>query len=168
MKEFWVAWLTCQINVLYHRKKAAAIAKRIRRFDVWSLLLAALAGLGVLAGFKQVPESLWALIAFASGIIGQLRSIFRLPDTMQDEQTLESEYVSVLALLKRFLDNAKYLNGINDDLFAEFQRAQERFNTLTIERDRTDYNKGETDPLWDEVLEQFPPSKQWIPDYAIK
>ena len=60
---------------------------------------------------------------------------------MQEEQTLESEYVSVLALLRRFLDNAKHLDGINDDLFAQFQRAQERFNTLTIERDKTDFHE---------------------------
>jgi hypothetical protein len=166
MTEFWAAWLTCQLSVLYHRKKAIAVAKRIRQFDVLSLLLAALAGLGVLAGLKQVPETVWALIAFGSGIVGQLRSIFRLPDTVQEEQTLENEYASVLALLKTFLDGAKHLNGITDDLFADFQRVRDRFNTLTIERDKTDYNKKDTNPLFDEVLEQFPQDRQWMPDYA--
>lgn len=154
--------------MLYHRRKAGALAKRIRQFEVWSLLLAGLAGLGVLAGFRQVPDTVWAFIAFGSGIVGQFGSIFRLPDTMHEEQSLESDYVSVLALLKRFLDNAKHINGIDDNLFAEFQRAQERFNTLLIERDKTDYNKGETDPLWQEVLKQFPPEAQWLPDYAIR
>ena len=57
MQDFWNAWCTCQINVLYHRRKAARLAGRLRQVDVWSLLLAGIAGLGVLAGFKTIPET---------------------------------------------------------------------------------------------------------------
>ncbi|MBV9081786.1 MAG: hypothetical protein JOZ62_03860 [Acidobacteriaceae bacterium] len=169
MKEFWNAWCTCQMNVLYHRRRAGVFHRRIRLLDICSLSLAAVAGLGVLAGIKAIPDTVWAVIAFASGIIGQLRSIFRWPDNTQEEQALENDYISVLVLLKRFLDDAKHLNGITDDLFAhQFQRALERFNSLTLERDKTDYKNEETEPLWREVLEQFPPTDQWMPDSAIE
>ncbi len=105
--DIWDVIRSCELNVLFHREKAKTISGRAKAIDVAAGLLAAVAGIGILSDIKHVPDSTWAIVAFCSGLMGQFRSVFGLPDLELQHRKLQNDYGSVLSSLKGVVDRAK-------------------------------------------------------------
>lgn len=112
LTDTWDAIRTCELNVTFHREKARVVSRRAKAIEVSSALLAAFAGIGILSGIKGVPDSIWAIVAFLSGIAGQLRSVFGLPELELKHRNLQNDYSSVLSSLKGMVDRSKDAGGL--------------------------------------------------------
>jgi hypothetical protein len=86
--QLWDAVRTCELNSKFHRKKAKEYGAQEQWLEISATLLGAIAGIGILSSIKGVPDSVWAVVAFFSGIVGQLRSVFRLPDKILEHRRL--------------------------------------------------------------------------------
>ena len=153
---------TCALNVAFHRRRAKSASKRAKTIDIIAALLAAIAGVGILSEFKGVPDTLWAVLAFFSGLVGQLRSVFGLSDMELEHRKLQNDYSSVLSTLNSLIDRAKEAGGLTQELDTQRQLILERFH-FVAERDETDYKPEEIDPLQQEVNEAYPPDSLWMP-----
>lgn len=165
--QLWSAVRTCELNVIFHRKKAKHLAKQERWLEITATLLGAIAGIGILSGIKGIHDSVWAVIAFFSGIVGQLRSVFRLPDKMLEHRRLQNDYGSVLSQLKGMVSRAQDAGGLTPEIHSQLQLTLERFR-VTDERDETDYKPDETRPIEEEVGKMYPEWSLWIPQYALQ
>jgi hypothetical protein len=164
----WQAIRRCELNVRFHRDKGKGIQKQIQLLDISSITLAAVAGVGILAGIHWVSDSVWAIIAFASGVVNQLRPIFRLSDKMLEEFTLEKQYTSLLSFLTTLMGRAQEVDGLTPELHSQFQLGIDRYNVLRLEHDQTQYTPEETKPLMEEVNRLYPPDSLWMPAYALE
>lgn len=163
MTELWEAIRVCELNVIFHRRKARQKAKLIQVLDVSSILLAAVAGIGILSGIASVPATFWAIVAFGSGVVNQLRPIFRLSDKMLEELTLENEYASLETYLQTLLNRVKDIGGLTTDVYSQIQLGSDRYRVLKLERDKTEYKASETKPILDDINLRYPKDRLWMP-----
>jgi len=122
------------------------------------------AGIGILAGL-EAPNSLWASLAFAGGLITQARSIFRMPDTTAQHRGLKDEYSSFLSLFKGVVGRTKDAGALTDDPYVQLQLIFERYRVAT-ERDDTDYETEEAARWQEKVGRMYPPDRLWVPEAA--
>jgi hypothetical protein len=158
----WNVVRTCELNVLFHREKAKIASRRAKAIDNLAALLAAIAGIGILAGIGNIPDSTWAIVAFCSGLAGQLRPVFGLPNLELEHRKLQNDYGSVLSSIKGVLDQAKDAGGLTYELDAQRRLTQERFN-FVMERDETDYDPEELRPIQHKINQIYPADRLWLP-----
>jgi|GEM_PF-3609701 len=163
--DLWDAVRTSEMNVMFHRAKAARFARIEYLVDLLGGVLVAVAGVGILAGLN-VPNAFWAALAFAGGTVTQARSIFRIPDTTARHRSLKDEYSSVLSLFKGVIGRAKDAGRLTDELNFQLHLVFERYRVVR-ERDDTDYDTGEATALRTKVMKLYPADGLWLPPAAL-
>ncbi|MDX2181476.1 MAG: hypothetical protein SFV18_17915 [Bryobacteraceae bacterium] len=164
--DLWDAVRTCEMNVMFHRAKAARSARMEHRIEWIGGVLVAVAGVGILAGLS-VPNAFWAALAFAGGTVTQARSIFRIPDAAALHRSLKDEYSSVLSLFKGVVGRAKDAGLLTDELYFQLQLVFERYRVVR-ERDDTDYETEEATVLRTKVMKLYPADGLWLPPTALQ
>lgn len=164
--QLWDAVRTCELNSKFHRKRAKRYGIQERWLETSATMLGAIAGIGILSGLKSIPDSVWAVVAFSSGLVGQLRSVFRLPDRVLEHRRLQNDYASVLSQLTGIVFRAQDEGGLTQELHSQLQLTLERYR-VTDERDETDYNPKELEPLEEEVKKLYPQEALWTPKDTV-
>jgi hypothetical protein len=164
--DLWNSIRTCTLNVLFHRWKAREMARRATFLEIATMLLAAIAGAGIIE-LPSIRDSFWAVVAFVSAITGQLPAVFKLSDRRLENKRFENEYSSILADLFRVLNRAKATGGLTRENHEQFELALEKFH-FVVQKDDTDYRPEEIKPLQLQVVTSYPPSKDWKPRSTLE
>jgi hypothetical protein len=165
--QLWDAVRTCELNILFHRARARNKAKQTRMLDISTTVLASIAGVGILSGITGVPSQIWAIIAFISGFLGQLRSILQLTEQMLENRRLDNEYSSVLSALNGIVSSCQEVDALTAEINGQLRLALERYR-ITNERDQTEYDAGELRPFQALVKGMYPDNTRWTPTSAVK
>jgi hypothetical protein len=159
----WNAVRTCQLNVYVHKRIAAKATTSENILDSISAALAALAGIGILAAFPQVPATTWAVLAFISAIIGQGRVLFRFSEKILHHRRLQYDYSGVLSRLISVVERTKKAGYLSQEMDTQLEVVLERYQFL-IEHDETDYDELKILDLQERVNAAFPVDTLWMPD----
>jgi hypothetical protein len=166
-RQLWDAVRTCELNILFHRTRARRKARQTRVLDIFTTVLATVSGVGILSGIKGVPDQTWAIIAFLSGFLGQLRSILQLTEQMLENRRLDNEYSSVLSALNGILSSCQEIDALTPEINGQLRLALERFR-VTNERDETEYDPDEIRSFQEQVKRMYPRERLWTPTAAVK